>query len=136
MKPVLTRCGYRCDLCLAYRPNVESSPSNRNILSGGWFKYFGFRIPEKDILCDGCMTENPKLIDAKCPVRPCVMKKGLENCSECAGYVCSKLRQRIVTLAGVKKKAGTDIPREDYLRFIQPYENLIRLEEKRKRKEA
>ena len=23
MEPILTRCGYRCDLCLAYKPNVD-----------------------------------------------------------------------------------------------------------------
>jgi hypothetical protein len=28
MDEVLARCGYRCDLCLAYRPNVEAEPSN------------------------------------------------------------------------------------------------------------
>jgi hypothetical protein len=35
MKEILSRCGYRCDLCLAYRPNVEANPSNREIVSDG-----------------------------------------------------------------------------------------------------
>ena len=26
MEPILTRCGYRCDLCLAYRPNIMEAP--------------------------------------------------------------------------------------------------------------
>jgi hypothetical protein len=43
MEPILTRCGYRCDLCLAYKPNVAENPSNQQKLSDGWFKYFGFR---------------------------------------------------------------------------------------------
>jgi len=29
MEPILTRCGYRCDLCLAYRPNIDANPENR-----------------------------------------------------------------------------------------------------------
>jgi hypothetical protein len=41
MEEILSRCGYRCDLCLAYRPNVEKNPSNQQVLSDGWFKYFG-----------------------------------------------------------------------------------------------
>ena len=35
MEPILTRCGYRCDLCLAYKPNVAGNPSNRQKLSDG-----------------------------------------------------------------------------------------------------
>ena len=133
MEPILTRCGYRCDLCLAYRPNIESHPSDRKKLSDGWYKYFGFRVPEERIYCEGCMAENPKLIDAECPVRPCVMEKGLENCSSCSEYICAKLKQRIVTRGELAKKAGSDIPEEDYQSFIQPYENLVRLEQLRKK---
>ena len=44
MEPILMRCGYRCDLCLAYEPNVARNPSNREKLSDGWHKYFGFRL--------------------------------------------------------------------------------------------
>jgi len=44
MEAIITRCGYRCDLCLAYKPNIEAHPENRQILSDGWYKYFGFRI--------------------------------------------------------------------------------------------
>ncbi len=48
MEPILTRCGYRCDLCLAYRPNIETNPENRQILSDGWHKCFGFPIPPEE----------------------------------------------------------------------------------------
>jgi hypothetical protein len=132
MEPILTRCGYRCDLCLAYKPNIEDNPSNRKKLSDGWFKYFGFRIPEESIYCEGCLEKNPILIDAKCPVRPCVMEKEFENCSQCGEYICKRLNQRIVTYAEIKKKSAEDISGDDYRSFIQPYENLIRLEELRK----
>ena len=133
MDPILSRCGYRCDLCLAYKPNVERDPSNRKILSDGWFKYFGFRVPEEGINCEGCREANPRLIDANCPVRPCVIAKGLDNCSECGEYVCPRLKERIVSLAEIQRKTGTEIPEDDYLAFIRPYENLERLEELRKR---
>ena len=96
MKEILTRCGYRCDLCLAYRPNVEVNPSSRQVLSDGWYKYFGFRIPADQIVCDGCMADDPKLIDQACPVRPCVIQRGLANCSECEDYSCERLGERLV----------------------------------------
>ncbi len=67
MEPILTRCGYRCDLCLAYRPNIEEHPENQQALSDGWHKYFGFRIPPAAICCDGCMSPDSHLLDPGLP---------------------------------------------------------------------
>jgi hypothetical protein len=128
MGSILTRCGYRCDLCLAYRPNVEKNPSNQQKLSDGWHKYFGFRIPQEQVLCDGCMSDHPKLIDQACPVRPCAIEKGRDNCAQCEQYVCEKLKERLVMYEEVKNRIGAEIPETDYLCFIQAYENKKRLE--------
>jgi hypothetical protein len=134
MEPILTRCGYRCDLCLAYKPNVESNPSNQQKLSDGWFKYFGFRLPPESILCDGCMADNPKLIDRACPVRPCVIERALDNCAQCEDYVCEKLTQRLVVFEDIRQKAGGLVPEADRQCFIRPYENKRRLEALRAQK--
>ncbi|OGN91480.1 MAG: hypothetical protein A2Y88_12565 [Chloroflexi bacterium RBG_13_48_10] len=128
MGPILTRCGYRCDLCLAYKPNIERNPENKQKLSDGWYKYFGFRIPAEKIICDGCMEDQPTLIDQSCPVRPCVIEKKLKNCTECDLYICEKLRERIVVYEDLKRGFGMDIPDDDYKCFIQPYENKHRLD--------
>jgi hypothetical protein len=128
MEPILARCGYRCDLCLAYRPNVERDPSIRQKLSDGWHKYFGFRLPPEQIVCDGCRAENTKLIDSRCPVRPCVMEKGLDHCGQCERYACEKLTERLVTYEEVRDRVGAEIPEDDYLCFIRPYENKRRLD--------
>lgn len=32
MEPIITRCGYRCDLCLAYKPNVVEKPDVFNVI--------------------------------------------------------------------------------------------------------
>ena len=128
---ILTRCGYRCDLCLAYRPSVEANPSNQVVLSDGWYKYFGFRIPPEGVICDGCMANSGQLIDASCPVRPCVIERKLENCSQCADYGCEKLTERLVTYESVVERVGVKIPMADRESFIAPYENLARLEKLR-----
>ncbi len=128
MEPILTRCGYHCDLCLAYKPNIEKNPANRQKLSDGWFKYYGFRLPAEEICCDGCMSDNPKLIDQSCPVRPCVIGRGLDNCAQCEQYICEKLTERLVVLKQVKQRVGAKIPHDDYVCFIQPYENKLRLD--------
>jgi hypothetical protein len=127
MEPILTRCGYRCDLCLAYKLNIAQNPSNQQKLSDGWYKYFGFRLPSSEICCDGCMTANPKLIDQSCPVRPCVIEKGIDNCSQCELYVCEKLTERLVVYEEIKRRVGAEISEDDYLCFIRPYENKRRL---------
>jgi hypothetical protein len=129
---ILSRCGYRCDLCLAYRPNVEANPSNQQILSDGWHKYFGFRIPAEEVVCDGCMAEKSRLIDTSCPVRPCVIERGFANCSGCPVYDCEKLRERLVVYEDVAARIGGAIPEEDRVRFIAPYENKRRLDQLRK----
>jgi hypothetical protein len=114
---------------LDYRPNVETNPANRQTLSDGWFKYFGFRIPPEAILCDGCMADNPKLIDDQCPVRPCVIARELDHCAQCDEYVCDKLKERLVVYEEVRQRVGTAIPGEDRARFVQPYENKVRLDQ-------
>lgn len=132
MDAILTRCGYRCDLCLAYRPNVEANPSNQKILSDGWYQYFGFRIPSDKIVCDGCMSENPQLIDQECPVRPCVIGRDLPNCSRCENYGCEKLAERLVIYEDIEQLTTWAIPQEDRARFIAPYENKRRLDQLRR----
>ncbi len=129
MKPeVLTSCGYRCDLCLAYRPNVEIH-DERKKLSDGWFEYFGFRIPAEQIVCEGCMsTDESERIDKNCPVRSCVNAKKIVNCAYCDEYICPKLKDRIVEYSEVLARYGKDISMEDYENFIKPYESKPRLE--------
>jgi hypothetical protein len=131
MPEILARCGYRCDLCLAYRPNVEACPSNQQILSDGWHKYFGFRIPPENIVCDGCPAEGLRLIDGNCPVRPCVMERGLSDCSTCPDYGCEKLAERLVVFEEIAARVPGLIPAEDRARFIAPYENKRRLDGRR-----
>jgi hypothetical protein len=128
MEPILSRCGYRCDLCLAYRPNVEKDPTNPQTLSEGWYQYFGFRLSASEIVCDGCMADHPKLVDENCPVRPCGMEKGLDNCSQCEDYVCDRLAERRVVYEDVRERVGREIPEEDRRCFIRPYENKERLD--------
>lgn len=127
MEPILTRCGYRCDLCLAYAPNVDKHPENRQLLSDGWFRYFGFRLAPETIRCDGCMAEDPDLIDTACPVRPCVIERGLDNCAKCEDFVCDRLGQRLVDYDEVVQRVGAPIPEADRDRFIRPYEAEPRL---------
>lgn len=131
MEAILARCGYRCDLCLAFRANVEADPLNQQRLSDGWFIYFGFRIPPEKIICDGCLSVGTPTIDQGCPVRPCAAEKGLASCADCAEYICPRLAERIVVFEDIRQKLGREIPAGDRVRFILPYENKERLDARR-----
>jgi hypothetical protein len=74
------------------------------------------------------MSEAPKLIDRSCPVRPCVIGKGLNTCAQCDQYVCDRLKERLVIFEEIREKAGVEIPEDDYVCFIMPYENKKRLD--------
>ncbi len=126
-QPIITRCGYRCDLCLAYKENIESE-EDKQVISDGWFKYFRFRIPPEDISCDGCLSpkKEPHLIDEDCPIRACVIEKGIDNCSRCEGYSCEKFETRAVDREDFEK-----ILEEDYQKFVRPYENKKRFKSDR-----
>jgi predicted anti-sigma-YlaC factor YlaD len=74
------------------------------------------------------MADNPKLIDKGCPVRPCVIEKGLDNCAQCEQYVCEKVAERLVLYEQVRERVGVEIPEDDYICFIRAYENERRLD--------
>lgn len=135
-KEILTRCGYRCDLCLAYKENIDKE-DKRQLLSDGWYKLYGFRIEPNDIYCEGCISSNclkAKLIDKGCAVRPCVIERGYENCSQCDEFACSKLEERIVRYEELQSKFVDKIKRQEKKHFIKPYENYDRLKDLREKR--
>ena len=108
MNPIIARCGYRCDLCPAYRENIHGADDQQRV-SDGWFKYYGFRIPPDQICCDGCLDERPEArrIDASCPIRPCVIVRDLNTCAQCSDCGCERFASRTVTREWVEQRTGT-----------------------------
>lgn len=119
------RCGCcRCDLCPAYNGNIKSF-ADRQRVSEGWLRYFGLDIPPEEVGCVGCLNDG-KLMDATCPIRPCVLGTGIGNCALCDAFTCDNLKS---LLEFVEKAAAShrDAPEEDYNAFIRPYQNRGRL---------
>jgi hypothetical protein len=135
-KDIISRCGYKCNLCLAYRENVKSV-ADRMRFRDGLLKYYRYPLTIDECYCDGCLAddnENPILLTADCRVRPCVLKKRLENCAYCELYPCKNLKEKFVDGKKVIEKYGAPIPKEDYDRFVRPYENKKILDTIRKKK--
>ena len=127
---IISRCGFRCDLCPAYKLNIKNAEDQKKV-SDSWHKYYGFRINPKRIICDGCMTdnsENPSLISKNCAVRKCVQKMQIDNCAYCEKYSCKKVEKLMVDFIEIERKYGKKISESDYSSYIMPYESRQRLD--------
>ncbi|MGB3092899.1 MAG: DUF3795 domain-containing protein [Candidatus Zixiibacteriota bacterium] len=118
MDKMLGRCGYRCDLCAAR----SDDPALRQRLVDGWRKYLGQEMyTAENVRCDGCISDG-RLADKDCPVRPCAIEKGVENCAYCDEFPCDKLEGLICSREKFVKRLG-EIPEEDYNLCLRQFES-------------
>lgn len=130
MVEMLGYCGFLCDICPAYRKNIKSD-ADKVKLSNKWFLYFGFKVPPEKGSCVGCKNEGYHP-DEGCPVRPCAMKKNVENCAYCDDFGCDNLKSRMDFIKNYVKEIEK-IPEEDYKLYIEPYlgkKRLLKMREK------
>jgi hypothetical protein len=133
MGELRSRCGFRCDLCPAYRENI-TGPEHQRRIAEGWRAIYRIKdINPEDVYCDGCHDMRPeaKRVDARCKVRPCVLGLGLANCGQCPQYPCPTMKQLPQTRAGVESWSGRKLTDEEYRLFVQPYESTPFLDAQR-----
>ena len=125
----LAMCGYRCDLCKAFSGNV-SQRDERGELSKMWKKYYDIDSSAQDIHCDGCRCGAPGVrLDDGCPVRPCVLEKGLNHCGECGEFPCAVFtRRKGHSPEDAKAALGDAFDMEEYETYLRAYDNKTRLE--------
>jgi hypothetical protein len=61
MENIIGRCGYRCDLCLAYKSNNKSQ-NDQQRFKDGLFRVYKYTMALKKCYCEGCLAnddENP-----------------------------------------------------------------------------
>jgi hypothetical protein len=127
MSKTLARCGYRCDLCAAR----SDDPALRQKMINGWRKYLGHEMyTVENVRCDGCMS-NGRLADKNCPVRPCAIEKGVENCAYCEEFPCDKLQGLICSREKFVARLG-EIPEEEYNLCLRQFESEPELKRLRK----
>ena len=123
--PELTMCGYRCDLCKAFSQCIEKK-DERDELSAAWKKYYALDIPAERIYCDGCKCKKPdaQRLDSECPVRTCVINKGVIHCGKCDEYPCDtfKLRKGL-SFDEAKQKLGENFDPNEYEQYLRAYDN-------------
>lgn len=137
MNDLIAVCGANCGHCPSYKNNVRTD-EDRKRTSDGWHKYLGFRLsPEKLLRCDGCLMpteENPvRYFKSGCYLRKCAEKNGVETCAYCSGFPCEDLRlhEAPYTREAIASQIGissNEIPEDDYLTYIEPYEGTKHLD--------
>lgn len=132
MKEITARCGYRCDLCLAYK----ADDINRKKFKDGLKEYYRYNIKLEYCYCEGCLedSEDAVLLDKNCKIRLCVLKREIENCAYCEKYPCGLLKKKFIDGQKVEKKYGRPIPEDEYIHFVKPYESRIVLDKIREEK--
>lgn len=136
MEDFIAKCGCNCATCPTYKENLRTD-EKRVQCSLGWEKYLNIKLkPEKLRLCDGCSIADKerKVYYLNCRVRKCAMFNGVENCAYCSAYPCQDV-QTIHSIQSpgarerIEEQLGYEIPQDDYLAIIEPYEGIKHLNE-------
>lgn len=136
MNDLIAKCGCNCSQCPSYKINLQNF-EDRKRCSWGWEKYLNIRLnPEKLRLCDGCSIpdEKRKVYYLNCHVRKCAIKNEVKNCAYCSAYPCHEVLnihslQKPDAKEKIAERLGYEIPEQDYLAFIEPYEGIRHLNE-------
>lgn len=139
MEDFIAKCGCNCATCPTYKENLTTI-DDRARCSSGWEKYLNIKLkPEKLKSCDGCSIpeEDRKVYYLNCRVRKCAMFNGIKNCAYCSAYPCQDLEtihsiQEPGAREKIEDRIGYQIPQNDYLAIIEPYEGIKHLNEIRK----
>ena len=81
--------------------------------------------------CDGCLHDG-RLADKNCPVRPCVIARGIENCAHCDDYPCDMLKKLWCGEEELRGRFG-DIPDDDFNLCMRQFISKPRLQEIRRK---
>ena len=122
---ILTLCGYRCDLCQFYTKNIKSQ-QDREKVSRDFNRIFGYYVAPEDVECVGCKNEG-KHADPSCTVRPCALKKGVENCAHCSEFICDKLKPKINFTEEFLRNNKKPLSEKDFQLYIKPYQSKERM---------
>lgn len=118
MSSHIAKCGYRCDLCPAFKP--ELTDADKADFCRALEQYYDCKLtPDQIGSCTGCQSSDiPN--DKECPVFPCVQEKGFETCAECDDFGCDKLKERMDAVEQIAEQQ-TDVPPEDFEKYFKPF---------------
>lgn len=124
---IRARCGFLCSDCRSYKENIHSD-ADRERLSVVFEKIYGYTIAPGNVNCDGCIEpdqNSPRRLGTECcPIRDCVLEKGIVHCGRCDIFPCDLMERHLATVETVVTRARKILTPEEYGDFVEPY--LIR----------
>ncbi len=94
VKELLGCCGLDCEKCDARLATINNDDGLRRKTAELWSKLNNVEITPEMINCTGCRLDGVKtpFCGFICPIRKCVMGKGLATCADCKDvYECATL---------------------------------------------
>lgn len=113
-KRIVGACGIVCSECPAYIATQTSDDALRAKTAREWSAMYHADIQPKNIHCDGCPGDGPRLFAhcLECGIRACARGRKLVTCASCPEYACQKLQdffamvpQARKTLDGLRKQS-------------------------------
>jgi hypothetical protein len=90
---LIAPCGLDCAACPAYTATVKDDDELRAETAKQWAAH-GFTGGPEEVNCLGCMSaEAPAIFSDHCPVRMCVVERGVESCAHCGEFACPTLEK-------------------------------------------
>jgi len=105
---IIAPCGIECDACDALIATLTNNNQMREEMAAKW------STPEQpinpsDIACLGCLHPETHIAYAdKCPVRRCVVGRGVETCAHCSEYPCETLEKHWECISGDTAQAARE----------------------------
>ena len=95
MKHDIAFCGLNCSDCAMYIATQNDDDEARAKAAEMLRKAYGMDYKPEEINCDGCHTENGRLLGycSTCKVRTCGMEEDVENCAHCSDQPCENLAE-------------------------------------------
>ncbi|MFA5331980.1 MAG: DUF3795 domain-containing protein [Methanoregula sp.] len=120
---IRARCGFLCSSCAAYKKNVASEDDKKKV-SDGWQKLYRLDIPPSVMCCDGCLEpdeNHPHRIGMNCPIRTCVLNKGITHCGECGTFPCDLIEKHMASVENAVPRAREIMTGDEFHQYVDPY---------------
>lgn len=82
-RELLAPCGLYCGVCAVYIATRDDNVKFKERLTG----VYGVAL--EDVHCRGCLSSEPFVYCATCPIKDCVRGREYEGCHECSEFPCA-----------------------------------------------
>jgi hypothetical protein len=81
-KELVAPCGLYCGVCGVYIAHRDDNIKFKERLATF------YDVPVEEIACEGCLSGRLFFYCRVCPIRSCILGKGIEGCHQCADFPC------------------------------------------------